>query len=967
MSRIRGSLILLIVGLVVLLLSGGLLYLKTRMAAEQLRHLAERTLTRELNLPVQIESASPAFLSGSVELRGITVSDLSGAVLTQADHRIHLPLLTIERALVTFRLTSLLRGVLQVGSLTIQGPRLRITDSAASSSTLTTLVSTLSEISNTGETQEFPVVLEQATIAYQRTTPPLSVQVDGLTGRLDWPSPGQAVVAVATDDMMVRLGVHDLRKIRLQVHARLTRDGVQVEQLSLAKAGSSLTVTGNIRTGAGRPQPELSITGRLSLETLASRLGGAAPWNGQLAVKGKIVGEATTQALKASLLLEDGTGRLVGQTDARVQDGLLTVKHLSLHQGASRLAGDGTINLTTATADLNLDLRGRLEDAVGWFRTDTPVSGPIVGRLRLTGTASSPNGAGHIEMHQVRIGTEQIDALVARLDLTATVLTIPSLTGRYRGIPFKASAAIEVGGGYRFIVLPTRMDVASIRGLADRGARGVLVVSLSGAGQWPEPRVEGELALKDLVFHDAKVGNGRIRFTLEENRWRWELADSRTLRATGVAPLLLAGPLEVDASATNLDLEPLFQALRAHLRFPLAVRADGHARLLGTLPELGDVAGWIDLTNVRGTAGSTPLRLRQPTRVVLEPEALRIDSLELNGPGLSVTVTGGLEPGGRLDLSVSGHAPFDIIGPWVPALRDLQGTPRLQLSLAGEPGALRVTGRAELAHVQVKPKIIPIWISVETGEVTFNNDRIHYIVAAGALAKGGLKGEGTAQRQGGSWHHTLEFSVDHASLDLINDQLLPERHWVSGTLSTRTALAFDTAPNRATIPTLQGQLSMRLQDGSLSHYPALVRLMGVLGAPAQPYRLPDLTRERMPYRRISADIAVKDGVMQTTNLLLDSEVMRLTAVGHMTLANQHVDLDLAVRPLQVLEQGIRRIPLLGRLLPKKQSLALTYFDMEGPWDDPTISMAPVKSLSQTARDLLLFFLRAPWRAIAPSR
>lgn len=114
MSRIRGSLILLIVGLVVLLLSGGLLYLKTRMAAEQLRHLAERTLTRELNLPVQIESASPAFLSGSVELRGITVSDLSGAVLTQADHRIHLPLLTIERALVTFRLTSLLRGVLQV-------------------------------------------------------------------------------------------------------------------------------------------------------------------------------------------------------------------------------------------------------------------------------------------------------------------------------------------------------------------------------------------------------------------------------------------------------------------------------------------------------------------------------------------------------------------------------------------------------------------------------------------------------------------------------------------------------------------------------------------------------------------------------------------------------------------------------------------------------------------------------------
>src|SRR5574337_272345 len=356
---------------------------------------------------------------------------------------------------------------------------------------------------------------------------------------------------------------------------------------------------------------------------------------------------------------------------------------------------------------------------------------------------------------------------------------------------------------------------------------------------------------------------------------------------------------------------------------------------------------------------------QQPTRIVRYPEALRLDSLELIGPGLSVTVMGGLEPGKRLNLSVSGHVPFEVIRPWIPAVSDLQGAPSLQLSLTGEPGAIRATGRAELTHIEIKPKVIPIWISIATGEITFSNDRVHYILAEGTSAAGPLKGEGTAQREGGSWHHTLGFDVDHASVDLINDQLLPERRWVSGTVSARAALAFDTAIDRATIPTLQGQLSVRLQDGSLSHYPAMVRLIGLLGAPAQPYRLPDLTRERMPYRRVSADIEVKNGVLHTTNLLLDSEVMRLTATGQMTLADQHVDLSLAVRPLQVLEQGIRRIPLLGRLLPKKQSLALTYFDMEGPWDDPTISMASVKSLRQTARDLLQLLLLAPWRTISP--
>src|SRR5574337_121108 len=964
-SRIRGSLILLIVGLLVLLLSGSLLYLKTRMAAEQLRHLAERTLIRQLNLPVQIGSVSLSLLRSSIELRQIEVGDLSTVTPTQASRRIDLPFLTIEQAFVRFRLTSLLRGVPQLGSLTIHGPRLQLTDSPVSSSTLTTLVSRLSEISADRETEGFPISLEQGTVAYRNTTSSRGLQVTGLQGRLFWPSPSEAVVTMATDHLIAQIGAHAIQNVRLHADIRLTRNRVTVEQFVLANAASSLTFTGVIHSGTDRPQIELGMTGRLDSEALASRFGGVAPWRGPLIVKGKIVSEATPRTVQASLLLEDATGRRVGQTDAAVQGGVLTVKRLSLHQGVSRLSADGTIDLQTMAADLHLGLEGRLEDAVRWFPMNTSVTGPIIARVRLTGSPSSLSGVGRLEMQQLGIGTERIEALEAAVALKDTELTIPSLTGRYDGIPFKASVAIQGDGHYRFAVLPTKVEVASIRALVEHGVRGALVVSLSGTGQWPERHVEGELAFKDLVYHDMKVGPGRVRFALEDNRWRWELTGSRTLRATGVAPLWLSGPFEAEISATGLNLEPLLQALRARLRFPLTARVDGHARVFGTLPGLADLTGRIDLTAIRGIAGSTPLGLQQPTRIVLYPEALRLDSLELIGPGLSVTVMGGLEPGKRLNLSVSGHVPFEVIRPWIPAVSDLQGAPSLQLSLTGEPGAIRATGRAELTHIEIKPKVIPIWISIATGEITFSNDRVHYILAEGTSAAGPLKGEGTAQREGGSWHHTLGFDVDHASVDLINDQLLPERRWVSGTVSARAALAFDTAIDRATIPTLQVQLSVRLQDGSLSHYPAMARLLGLLGAPAQPHRLPDLTRERMPYRRVSADIEVKNGVLHTTNLLLDSEVMRLTATGQMTLADQHVDLDVAVRPLQVLEQGIRRIPLLGRLLPKKQSLAVTYFDMKGPWDDPTISIAPVKSLRQTARDLLQLLLLAPWRTISP--
>ncbi|PWB79481.1 MAG: hypothetical protein C3F08_06690, partial [Candidatus Methylomirabilota bacterium] len=169
MSRIRVTVILVTVALVAFL-GGGLLYLKARIEAEQFRHLAERTLTRQLNHPVRIGSMSLSLLHRRLELRQIAVGTLSAESPAQAGRKIEAPLLTVDHASVTFRPTSLLRGVPQVRSLVIHGPRLQLTDSPASSATLIKLVSSLSEISTDRGTEGFPVSLEQGTVAYRDTT-----------------------------------------------------------------------------------------------------------------------------------------------------------------------------------------------------------------------------------------------------------------------------------------------------------------------------------------------------------------------------------------------------------------------------------------------------------------------------------------------------------------------------------------------------------------------------------------------------------------------------------------------------------------------------------------------------------------------------------------------------------------------------------------------------------------------------
>lgn len=123
----------------------------------------------------------------------------------------------------------------------------------------------------------------------------------------------------------------------------------------------------------------------------------------------------------------------------------------------------------------------------------------------------------------------------------------------------------------------------------------------------------------------------------------------------------------------------------------------------------------------------------------------------------------------------------------------------------------------------------------------------------------------------------------------------------------------------------------------------------------------------MPVRRIIADFTVKDGVMETRNLLLDSEIAVVSGVGKVRLGERTVDFQLAVNPLQPLERRIGRIPLVGSPLLKDHGLAVTYFNVKGPWTDHAVSVAPLKLLNQTVVDVSLLPFRLPERLIGPAR
>jgi uncharacterized protein YhdP len=147
---------------------------------------------------------------------------------------------------------------------------------------------------------------------------------------------------------------------------------------------------------------------------------------------------------------------------------------------------------------------------------------------------------------------------------------------------------------------------------------------------------------------------------------------------------------------------------------------------------------------------------------------------------------------------------------------------------------------------------------------------------------------------------------------------------------------------------LNGALSMRLEDGTIHRLRVLVQILNLLDLSRWfTLKLPDLNKDGIRFRSISADFTVQQGVFSTENLIVDSDDLRMTGGGKIDLANDEIDFVLAVRPFAGIDTAIGYIPLIGRgIAAIKNSFLVASFNIKGPIEDPTITPAPLSTLSE---------------------
>jgi uncharacterized protein YhdP len=147
---------------------------------------------------------------------------------------------------------------------------------------------------------------------------------------------------------------------------------------------------------------------------------------------------------------------------------------------------------------------------------------------------------------------------------------------------------------------------------------------------------------------------------------------------------------------------------------------------------------------------------------------------------------------------------------------------------------------------------------------------------------------------------------------------------------------------------LNGAFSLRIEEGTINRMRLLVQLLNLLDLSRWfTLQLPDLTKQGIRFRAITADFKVVKGVYMTENLLVDSSDLRMTGAGKIDVPKDEVDLVLAVRPFAGIDTAINTIPILGRgIAAIKNSFLVASFNVTGRIEDPTITPAPLGTLSE---------------------
>jgi len=222
---------------------------------------------------------------------------------------------------------------------------------------------------------------------------------------------------------------------------------------------------------------------------------------------------------------------------------------------------------------------------------------------------------------------------------------------------------------------------------------------------------------------------------------------------------------------------------------------------------------------------------------------------------------------------------------------------------------------------------------------------------------GGFSGKGhIVFAPGGVKKYQAGFTIDKMSAEQISKYAGSETIPITGRLTMKGDVTAEGATISALKKTARGTATLVMEEGSLNRAASLSKAFSILNvSQLLNFKLPDMITDGMPYTSIKGTFSLKEGILTSNDLFVNSSAMKICLVGKADIVSEEVDSNIGIQPLQTVDKVVSTIPVVGWILTDdKKSLITFYFQAQGKWGNPVVEAMPVNSME---RGVLSIFKR----------
>jgi hypothetical protein len=786
----------------------------------------------------------------------------------------------------------------------------------------------------------------------------LTADVD-LTGRGTDLATVRGYGRVRVDDLSLEAG---LPSGRLEARVLATSAQVALERFTLDLPGATVQGSGSVRFPAG----ELDFPVQAEIRSVTAfgrgfglpQLGGTATLGGRVnGTRGapRFQGRVSWREPRIALHAFDQIEGEIEWLPRTLRSSRLVIRlgqTVATLQGSVAIPGANSLRQLDFRRDVTLDLQGqvnpgRTADLATFLPAVLPIRGSFRAAGRIAGTPQALTGEVEVAFANPQTWEEKWQRGDAVLRLTPTAVEIARLVLRRGGEQLTGDVRIGRDGTLSGKLATTPMDLGPIGPLTGSDVTGRASFLLDVQGTLQEPRIAGKAVAETLAFRGISLGPGPAAFTYHRNAFDLGL----TLRDGSQRLRLNLGPspdrtLRLDLTLADADLEPLMQLTGIERLRTTPARGTGRILLDGKAADFADATGEATFSMLRLRLGDEPWENRGPVEITWKGETVSLRQARLHSRDRDLDIRGTVTGSDHTDLQVTGQVPLAALSAYLPGVKPVAGTARADLRVRGSLHAPDLQGTLQFAEGTLTLGRLTTPLQDVRGTAELEPGRARARELRGRIAGGTIQGSSEVSWRGDDWKFQCTFQEDGSRAEQILAGLYQGTSEITGLLSLGGTLASQGRGAQGFFPNLDGNLKLALRDGQLGRQTLTVRILSLIDVT----QLLDskalaLSSRGIPYRRLTADIRIEDGVAHTENLLLESPAFTLSAYGHVNLVTETVRMDIAVKPFQTMDKLVTRIPVVGWLLGGKDgALIAALYRVTGTLSNPTVESLPAKSV-----------------------